>query len=317
MAISFFFSLNLYRISAQEIDYSLTRQQMMFERGGRLLPPTDNSAIVDTHAAQLADEQQRIIWQLVYTNIFIFILAGGISYMLARLTLQPIEKAHEEQTRFTADASHELRSPLAVMKSEIEVTLRDPNLTKEDAVQILKSNLEEVDRLKTLAEGLLELANGKDEFIFEKVSLNEAVQGAVSNVTKQIKSSKAKISVDIPDNLMAHANKDSIKELFTILLDNAIKYSKEAPIVAVSAKRDGKLVEITVKDNGIGIDEKSLPHIFERFYRSEPSRSKNDVEGYGLGLSIAEKIVHKNNGRIEASNNPSGGTIFKVFLSLS
>jgi signal transduction histidine kinase len=316
MIISFFFSLNLYRISSSEIDYNLNRQQMRFEQVGRLLPAGPNDlSMINAQAEQLAEGQQRILWQLIYTNIFIFIAGGALSYLLAKITLRPIEESHEAQTRFTADASHELRSPLAAMKSEIEVNLRDPKLTGDEAIQILRSNLEEVDRLKTLSDGLLELSNGKDEFVFDKVSINEAIQTAISNMSKVVKTRKADIKVDVPNDLFVLVNRDSIVEVFTILLDNAIKYTKDQPTIAIKAGRNGKHIEIDVTDNGIGISKDDLPHVFERFYRSEPSRSKNEVEGYGLGLSIAEKIVHKNKGKIEVTSHIGEGTTFKVFLS--
>lgn len=316
MAISFFFSLNLYSISSQEIDYNLGRQQVRFQQGGKFGNMMDDPTIMLDRAAQVAEGQQRILWQLIYTNIFIFIAGGGVSYLLARFTLEPIEKAHEEQTRFTADASHELRSPLAVMKSEIEVALRDPKLSREEAIEILGSNLEEVERLKVLSEGLLELANGKDEFVFEKVSASEIITSAVGNVAKKTEAKKADIKVEVPEGLMLHANRDSLVELFTILLDNALKYSKDKPVITVEAKPDGKHIEIAVRDNGVGIHSDDLPHIFERFYRSDQSRSKNKVGGYGLGLSIAEKIVQKNKGRITVESKIGEGTTFKVFLSL-
>ena len=316
MLISMFFSLSLYRISTSEIDYNLGRQQIRFQQGGRFGNMMDDPTIMMDRAAQVAEGQQRILWQLIYTNIFIFFAGGGVSYLLARFTLEPIEKAHDEQTRFTADASHELRSPLAVMKSEIEVALRDPKLSREEAIQILGSNLEEVERLKLLSEGLLELANGKDEFVFERVSATEIVTAAIGNVAKKAQAQKAEIKVEVPDGLTLHANKDSLVELFTILLDNALKYSKDKPVIIIGAKPDGKHVEIVVKDNGLGIHPDDLHHIFERFYRSDQSRSKNKVEGYGLGLSIAQKIVQKNKGKISVESKFGEGTTFQVFLSL-
>lgn len=316
MAISFFFSLNLYRISAQEIGYNLTKQQNSFQRGGRLMPVDDDPFFIEEREQQIAEGQKRILWQLVYTNIFIFIAGGGISFLLARFTLRPIEKSHESQVRFTGDASHELRSPLAAMKSEIEVALRDPDLSRDEAVNILKSNLEEVDRLKALADGLLELANGKDNLSLSKINLHETVQLAFKNLSKQMKAHKAETKIQIPEQLTVLANRDSLVELLVILLDNALKYSNEEPVIKVQAKQSGRHVELSIIDNGIGISREDLPHIFERFYRSEPSRSKNKIQGYGLGLSIAEKIAHKNHGKIEVASELGKGTTFKVFLSL-
>ncbi|HSE61798.1 MAG TPA: histidine kinase dimerization/phospho-acceptor domain-containing protein, partial [Candidatus Saccharimonadales bacterium] len=104
---------------------------------------------------QYHDSQQRLIGQLIFLNVGVLLVGAGASYWLAKRTMRPIEDALEAQNRFTADASHELRTPLAAMKTEIEVSLRDPNLTKEEMRELLQSNLEEIDRLSELATGLL------------------------------------------------------------------------------------------------------------------------------------------------------------------
>ena len=320
MVISLFFSVSLYRISIQEIEYNLTKQQNNFQTGGRLrqFDFLEDAAILETERElQLEEGRDRIFWELFYINIAILIAGTGLSYLLARITLRKIEEAHVAQTRFTADASHELRSPLAAMMSEIEVALRDPKLDKDEAIKILKSNLEEVDRLKNLADGLLELANGKEEFRLKPIRLNDIAKISIENISKKIAAYKAEVKIDITEGLNVLADKDSIMQLLTILLDNALKYSKEKPLIIIEAEKVGRHVELKVIDNGLGISEEDLPHIFDRFYRAEPSRTKNKIEGYGLGLSIAQEIVRKNRGKIEAVSRLGEGTTFKVTLNFA
>jgi signal transduction histidine kinase len=264
----------------------------------------------------LSEGQSHLIMQLFYTNLVILLLGGGISYFLARMTLKPIEEAHEAQARFTADASHELRSPLAAMQSEIEVALRDKKLSKEEAITLLESNLEEVEKLKTLSEGLLELArdNG-DSLTKEKVKIEEFVNKAIANVTK--KAQEKSIVIDSKVNgFSVHGHLDSLVELITILLDNAIKYSERGKMISLIAKKENNHAVIEVSDQGKGIAKEDLPFIFDRFYRADASRSKKK-EGYGLGLSIAKKIVETNHGKIEAHSESEKGSNFIITLPLA
>lgn len=315
MAISLFFSLNLYRISDQEISNSLRRLQGAYERIGGPRGFMDDPEILQERELQLISARQRLILRLFYTNMFILVLGGVFSYLLAKKTLEPIEESHKSQIRFTADASHELRSPLAAMQSEIEVALRDPKLSKEEAVKLLKSNLEEVERLKVLSNGLLELArdNG-DSLPREKILVKDFIESGVRNVRESAKKKNIIIETDLTQELFVFGNKDSLVELATILLDNAIKYSESGKKIRASFQKHSKFVEIFFKDEGFGISEKDLPHVFDRFYRVDNSRSRKHVEGYGLGLSIAKKIVEANYGKIEVYSEIGKSSTFTVKL---
>jgi signal transduction histidine kinase len=222
----------------------------------------------------------------------------------------------DEQNRFITDASHELRTPLTSLKTSIEVNLRNKNLTINQAKNLIQSNLEDVEYLRVLSDGLLRLAYYQEpngNMLFEKVSLKEIAENAVDKVKALALDNKIKINSRI-ENLEIHGDKKSLTELLVILLDNAIKYGKQNSSVKINTlKEDGKVI-ISVSDNGIGIDEKDLPHIFDRFYRAEKSRSKENVSGYGLGLSIAKKIVELHNGLITVESKKGEGTAFMVAL---
>lgn len=256
-------------------------------------PPTIESETVE--AIRL-----RIIATLGVINASILILAGAGGYFLAGLTLDPIRKNMEEQKEFVGNASHELRTPLTSLTSEIEVALRDKTLSKEAARNLLKSNLEDVKRMSKLSNYLLALnrfENKSDEIPMKKVDLAEVVKKATEkmNVTTNLKKT------------IVNGNEDSLIELVTILTDNAIKYGKGKKVIVRT--KSGGILE--VEDNGVGIAKVDLPHIFERFYRSDKSR---ETDGYGLGLAIAKSIIDTHNGTIKVESKLGKGTKFTAWL---
>jgi signal transduction histidine kinase len=210
--------------------------------------------------------------------------------------------------------SHELRTPLTAMQTENEVALRNPKLTKEQAKELLESNLEEVAKLRGLSEGLLRLALADSKDLpMRRVEVKKIIETAKGRIAKQAALRNVAIKVKLVD---AHLQGDfeSLVELLFILLDNAVKYSPEKTEVKVEAKRSNRSIVISVSDAGCGISGKDLPHIFERFYRSDASRSRTVAGGYGLGLSIAAKVAHIHGGRIDATSDLNKGSVFTVYL---
>jgi two-component system, OmpR family, sensor histidine kinase CiaH len=312
MVISVFFSINLFFTSVSEVERSVNRGQRFFQNGGRMMLPLDDNELINQRNEQLAVARNNVLWQLVYTNIAILFVAGGISYVFARVTLRPIEAAHEKQKRFTSDASHELRTPLAAMKAEIEVQLRDKNSTKADLADILVSNLEEVEKMQKLVGGLLSLArDDKGKLEITSFPAYTDIEN-VCNKFRKIK--KTKIDNNIEKTLIVTADRTYFSELISILIDNGVKYSSGNVEVSVSSVAHSKQVEIRVTDKGIGISKEDLPHIFDRFYRSDSSRAKEGTDGYGLGLSLAKKIVELHKGEISAKSELGKGTTFIVKL---
>jgi two-component system sensor histidine kinase CiaH len=317
MAISLFFSIIIYNVSTLEIGRNAGRQQNVIDRLGRSgIVPNDPTLLAERQ--QLIDEANNNIFDnLLYTNIAILVLAGGLSYYLAGRTIKPIEDSHDAQSRFTGDASHELRSPLAAMKAEIEVALRDPKLTRDEAIGLLKSNLEEVERLRTLSDGLLELArdNGKpiDKTDFE---LSNVIYTSVSKISKKSKEKNISIETDNDEHIQIHANHAQIEGLLVIILDNAIKYSEKDTNISIETSSKGKYAVLRIKDEGPGIGAEDLKKVFDRFYRVEKSRTKNTIPGYGLGLALAKKIVSINGGTIAAESRLGSGSTFTIRLPL-
>ncbi len=261
----------------------------------------------------IQESRRRLIVSLVSVNILIFVLAGGAGYFLAGRTLRPIKEMVDEQNRFVSDSSHELRTPLTSLRSEIEVALRNKRLGLTDAKEVLKSNLEEVMSLQTLSDRLLELAqNGEslNQVSMQKVSLSNVVQDAIKKVSASAKAKQIKIENSAQDSKVLGIP-DRLTEVFVILLDNAIKYSKVKGKVEIESKKTDGKIEVSLTDYGAGISKEDLPHIFDRFYRSDKSRTE---KGFGLGLSIAKKIIEGHGGEITVESKPDKKTTFTVSL---
>lgn len=314
MTISIIFSVVIYRISSVEIDRGLGNQT----RALREMPHSNNPFIdklEQIRDTQLEESNNRIKLNLIYFNLLILVLSSVASYFFAKKTLEPIEKAMEAQNRFTADASHELRTPLTAMKTETEVNLRDKNLNLSDAKKLLQSNLEEIDKLEYLSSALLKLAKYDNETKkdFERINLAEVIEFAIEKVDKLANQKSIVISAKLKKVEML-ADKPSLIELFVILLDNAIKYSPKGSKVTVETKKTDHHLKVIISDQGIGIKKSDLPYIFNRFYRADISRSKEKVDGYGLGLSITKRIVELHGGTITANSKIGKGSEFTIHL---
>lgn len=313
MTISIGFSVALYNVSVKEINQGFGRQSDFINQMP-MFGSRDNQALNSFRTQQLDETSGNLSTNLWYLNLAVLALGGIISYLLAQRTLKPIEDSIQAQNRFTADASHELRTPLTSMKTEIEVNLRDENLSLAEAKEMLKSNLEEVERLEILSRSLLKLAgqnNALDPRLKTNCNLAALVEQAVEKVVVKANEKQIKITTELESGSI-RGDKHSLVELLIILLDNAIKYSKAGQPILVRAYMDEKHPIFEVHDKGMGIKESDLPHIFDRFYRADHSRSKQVVEGYGLGLSIAKRIVEMHKGQIKVNSKIGEGSTFIV-----
>jgi two-component system sensor histidine kinase CiaH len=309
VAISLLFSVVIYSIASSEvgnrIGYFQSAPQFSFNINNRTF---DNYRDTQIHEAE-----GNLITSLVITNICIWIAGGIGSYYLARRTLEPIEEAHEAQSRFTSDASHELRTPLASMKTEIEVALRDPSLTKQEMLELLESNLEEVNKLSNLSHMLLQLSRlDHDSIAQEEVALTDTVTSVINRFNRTDK----RIVFNPGKSQRVLANTSSVEELLAILLDNALKYSPDGSKVTINSLHKKGMAGFEIINTGEGIAPEILPYIFDRFYRADTSRTSGNKKGYGLGLALAKKIVELNKGELSVSSAPGSPTTFKVLLPI-
>lgn len=311
MGLSFLFSGSLYRISSEELARNTSRQISYFNDE---LAPGDFNAYRQLRQKQYNESLDNLRGSLVLFNLLVLVGGGLVSYVLARRTLRPIEESLNAQKRFTGDASHELRTPLTAMQTEIEVALRNPKLTRNESIELLKSNLEEVNKLKDLSEGLLSLAgNNEKNLDKDRLQVPEILAQAVDRNLKNAEAKNIKLTSKAA-SLNVHGDRASLVQLVSILLDNAIKYTPRGGQVEVTAERRDKHVQLRVKDNGQGITAEDLPRIFDRFYRADSSRSKEAAEGYGLGLAIAKKIADLHGAYIEVKSAPKKGSTFTVHM---
>lgn len=315
MCVSILFSVAIERVMANQVDTGLRHQVAVFQQRHFSFPLGFESYNDDLLEAQVREILWRTRMTLIFLNVGILLVGGTVSYWLARRTLRPIEAHLEAQRRFTADASHELRTPLTAMRTEIEVALRSKTLPAGEERKILHSTLEEVQRLEHLSRGLLRLSQyeeGDRELPLAPVSMKEATDEAIKKVNAMAQERNISISAETEGTVIA--DQMSLVELLVILLDNAIKYSPEHTTVAVRARPEGKKVVLTIADHGIGIKASDLPHIFDRFYRADTSRSKTKVDGNGLGLAIAKQIVDRHHGSMSADSVVGEGTTMTVVL---
>jgi signal transduction histidine kinase len=264
----------------------------------------------------IGEIKSEVIYRLIFINGVIFIISALASYFLAGRTLKPIEEMLEEQKRFIADASHEFRTPLTALKSSVEVALMDKGLNLEESKKILKSSLNDIDRLKCLSDNLLSLARhqkGSLNLILEELNIADLIKETYSKIFPLVEEKNISIKIK-KQNIALIGDRQRLTDLLVILLDNAIKYTPSGGKVTITAKSKDGQVTLKIKDSGIGIAEKDLPHIFNRFYRADKSRSKTGVSGFGLGLSMAKKIVEDHKGTISVSSTLDVGTIFTVTL---
>lgn len=317
MLISGIFSVAFYQSSQQEFHRIIKRVEFFQKRSEsddkdffyRVSPTPRKFPSIE----ELETSKNHLKIALIGINAMILFLAGGVGYILAGRTLKPIKDMLEDQNRFITDASHELRTPLTSLRSEIEVHLRDKNITLPQAKKLLESNLEEVLHLQSLSDRLITLTSYQQatNTSFTTLLLADVIDSAIKKVSPLAKSKQIMI-----DNKSKKASitgdEQSLVELFTILLDNAIKYSPKKTTITLVTKRHTNTVEITIIDQGIGIAEEDIPYIFDRFYRASKSRSKTETGGYGLGLSIAKNIVETHKGTISVNSKLGKGTTFSV-----
>lgn len=264
---------------------------------------------------QLATANERYERIIIVVMATFWLISIGASVYLANWTRKPIIESYEKQKAFVENASHELRTPLAVLQNRLESLFRKPDSTILDNSESIASSLDEVRNMRILTTNLLNLARRDDgiklvyaeitakdiDAIFENYSLiaeeNDKTFHAHNLMTAPFKSDKA-----------------VLKQLMTILFDNAIKYTGEDGVVDFTVKTTDKQVILTVADNGPGIKDSDKTKIFDRFYRVDKARTRQSG-GFGLGLSLASQIASALKGTIEVKDNIPKGTIFEVHFS--
>jgi signal transduction histidine kinase len=244
---------------------------------------------------------------------------GLTGWILGGLAMKPIHQSYQQLQRFTADASHELRAPLAAILSNAQVGLLAPPDDDSQHRQRLENIVDLTKSMSTLVGNLLFLSRQEGPLVntaLSDVDLMELLQPLVEDFTAQAEPKKLSFTSDFPEqpiNLRAEPN--LLRQAVMNLLTNAFKYTPEGGTVQLQVLPQSHRVAIQVKDNGIGIPSADLPHIFGRFYRVDTARSRQ-TGGFGLGLAIAQQIVQAHGGQITAQSLVGQGSTFQIELPL-
>lgn len=265
-------------------------------------------------------QKDRIIVSFIIRTIIFIILALGLvflgSLLISGKALVPIKKAWQRQIDFAADASHELRTPLAVMQTNLELVLGNPDETVENQKDWLENALVESKRMAKIVDDLLTLSRAdahQQTLQLRRFMIDKVLKEVVASFDLVAINQNITLSTDIQSEIEFFGDSDRIKQLFIILIDNALKYINSEGHVSIELRQIEKFIEIKVADTGEGIEKEHLEKIFDRFYRIDKSRSRNEG-GSGLGLAIAKWIVSEHKGKIKADSTLGKGTKFTVLL---
>ena len=315
LALSYLTVIMTLSVLFSGIIYAVTSSQL-----NRSLPPDDHvkqtSEIEDqfNHRLERRDNKTRemVIMSLVVLNGVMLVFGYWLSLLLARRTLMPIEQSIEQQAQFVSNASHELRTPLAVLLLSNEIAMRKRVLTDEKARQVLSRNVEEIKKLANLSNSLLDLAKSENALNDpELIDISEIIKEVIGQYSRVAKAKQVKIFHNIPDGQKVTLQVNAVRQILSILMDNAIKYApQKVGEVKIWARLNKNSVEFIVKDNGPGISSNDQKHIFERFYRANAARTRTDASGYGLGLAIAKTLADRCGYTIHIKSKPSAGAEF-------
>lgn len=232
--------------------------------------------------------------------------------------IERLEGSFTAITKFTTNAAHEMRTPLTILRGEMELALRKKTLAP-DARAVLESNVEEVNRLITIVEDLFTLARADSNALtlaFEIVELDELVQQLASKIAAHAEPKQLHVEYDIHPRCTIVGDRNRLIQVVLILVDNAVKYTGEGGTLRVGCIVVNANAELRISDTGMGIDPVHHEKIFERFYRADEARTRSEG-GTGLGLAIAESIVAAHHGRIRVESAPGKGSTFIVTVPLA
>ncbi|MHA8138558.1 sensor histidine kinase [Lactobacillaceae bacterium Scapto_B20] len=256
---------------------------------------------------------------LIVTLIAFWLLAIAVAFLLSKSSMKPIIKSWQRQREFSSNAAHELRTPLTVIQNQMETLLTKPKATIISEINAISTVLDETRHLKILTDRLLTLARSdsniiqiKRQSIDLKPWFESILQPYLEIATSQQKAFNSWIETDCRANI----DPDLIRQLMTIIFDNAFKYTKPGDSIGITVINDERHFTIRISNTGDRIPDSDKKHIFERFYRTDPSRNSS-TGGHGLGLSIAKWIVDEHHGKILVRDQQPVGTIFEIQIPIN
>ena len=256
-----------------------------------------------------------ILMILLLVDGVILLVSTVSSYIFAGYTLKPIKTMMTAQERFAADAAHELRTPLAVIQTQIEVFLRGQESLSTKTKHMLVSVLDETKNLTTITEDLLLLARedaAVKQSALDSISVSEITTEAVQDVQALAQSRGIELKIGNESSIMVQGSRNGLKRIFINIIDNAVKYTDHNGYVLVTFEETNTdMAVIRIKDDGRGISKTDLLHIFDRFYKADNARQS---PGSGLGLSIVKQLVESYGGSVAIESEPDKGTTVTIRL---
>ena len=272
-----------------------------------------------------AAQSRWVVWEAVGRLLLILIPVGLVGLLLSgagglymsRRAMQPVKDSFQRQRTFIADASHELKTPLALVKINADVMKRNP--ADPENIMVIEDQLAEIDRMDALLSDLLVLARLEAERLdVEKKPFDLSVVAAetAGRFLTRAATEGVRLEVEVPDVLSARGDPNRTSQILAALLDNAVRYTPRAGTITVSGRLHDGLAEASVTDTGPGIPPEHLPLIFDRFYRAEEARTRAGG-GTGLGLSIARDLARAQDGELAVESVPARGASFTLRLPTS
>ncbi len=302
--------------------YGAFSQKLGRRYGDFRIIPTDRPgvALIQTPPISQQEVQEELIYSLILVNGVLLLVAGAASYGLAHITLKPIKDSYDRQRRFFADASHELRTPLSILKIDLENEIADTEISSA-ARTVARGYLEEVDRMSTLVSNLLTLSRIHDERTithsdFKSTNLSAVVREVSERLQPLAKEHNVVMSLTEEKNdIMLFSDEQLLSSSLENVIKNAILYNKPHGTVQINTSLDINKATIEIIDSGIGIAPKDFSHIFERFYRTDKSRSRS-TGGSGLGLPIVRSSLEQLGGEVYIKSTLEKGTTVTLELPL-
>lgn len=257
--------------------------------------------------------------QLLFIGLVIFgtLLLVVFSFFFVGMAIKPIEASSKKQTEFIAAASHELRAPLTIIETGMSSLTYEPDSPSAHFISVMKS---ECKRMQKLISDLLLLARsdaGQWQMQFQECEMEGMLIELYDGYYPLYQEKELTLVLDLPENLLPclYVDSDRLKQVLTILLDNALSYVPSPNSVTLSVHTESHALVLRVIDTGPGIDAEHKLHVFERFYQGD--RSRHEKNHYGLGLSIAHEIISLHHGNLSLSDTPGGGCTFTITLPLT
>lgn len=289
---------------------------LMFTIESRLRTSLDGKILItqeqEDPIRSASDDIEAIIY--IIDGLLLFVIAF-LSYFLAGRTLRPIKDTLVAQSKFSADASHDLRTPLAIIITESEVLLQSKEAGIHEYKKVIESNIEEAKKMNILVSDLLVIARGEDSVLEkEKVDISVLLSSIINKMKQQVDNKNLLLVQNIEKNILLSINTKDIERIIKNILQNAINYTK-AGTIQVTLKQKNTKVVLEITDTGVGISKKDLPFVFDRFFKAEHSR--NDESGSGLGLPIAKTLLERHEGTIDITSEIGVGTKATIVFKLN